>query len=241
VILPPPSAAGADLVASVVPSWKATFAPAFDGTMNPYVMRRRVGAMNCAFAQGDLTFRSSGALFDAWLYVVDAGGATVTVVVLLQGDQTLYLETVEKLLASVRAGPAPQARPLFSAAEIAGTWEWSSTSFGDFVDAGGRYAGDASIAVGETVSMAEDGTYRYQFGGVGRGKIVRGDEKGRFRVEGDQLVLMPDGDEARAYRRRLLGVGAWPGGPGRVLLLLELSYDLRPANIRFYGQRFVRK
>jgi hypothetical protein len=239
LILIPGGAIG-DLRAGLRAAWEGLVLPSFDGAARPPPLLRRVGEVGCAFAQEDMTSKSHRAPFQVAAYLLDFGSRSVTLLALVQGDPSLYAEATERVLASVRAGPVPPPRDLFTMAELAGTWKWSSTSIADYVNPAGQFAGDASQGMGETLTFTAEGAYSSHFLGVGRGRTIRAQHTGRFRIEGDMLVLVPDDPAARSHSRRILSVGPSTDGKGSLLLLLNPAYDLRPGNISFYGERFVR-
>lgn len=184
--------------------WDAQLKPAFDTSVMPLPMLRRLKSGRiCAFDLDDRAKTKDGralpGILSVGLYVVAQGNRAVPIV-------GIFLNRIRDidapLLALMESARIPNAGDdkivPFTAADIAGDWAESSMSIATFVTASGQYAGDASIATASGFTLNSDETFKYHFVGVGRGKTITENEQGKWSVDDTTLVLVGK-DRTRRY------------------------------------------
>jgi hypothetical protein len=199
--------------------WKRMIEPAFNSALRPLPLRVRLRSGAALLYDGDAAaiLRQNNAQMGAFLYMATDGNTAVPVVGMYIGWSEDLKRDLDAFFGSLRIGSGGKATPLFSLAEIAGTWRSSSSALANWVDAYGNYRGDASIATGETMTIRADGTCESRFAAIvgGRG-ATRQHDAGRCSVDDDMLVF-PSEDGARRYR--ITGVGRSADARAGFLLL----------------------
>jgi hypothetical protein len=186
--------------------WQRLIGPRFDTPLHPLPLRVRLasGAMLIFDGETQARERASGNTVGAHLYVV-TDGVTAVPLIAIQRDWNQLRGELAAFFASARLSGGGRSAPLYTLAEVAGTWHSSSSTSASYVDSAGNYRGDASMATGQTLTIGADGNCSAQFAAIGGGNgRLRSSVKGRCAVEDDTLV-MPS--EAGLRRYRITGVG----------------------------------
>lgn len=187
--------------------WQRLIGPRFDTALHPLPLRVRLagGAMLIFDGETRARERASGNTVGAHLYVV-TDGVTAVPLIAVQRDWNQFRGELATFFASARlSGGGRTAAPLYTLAEVAGTWRSSSSTSASYVDSAGNYRGDASMATGQTLTIGADGSCTSQFAAVGGGNgRLRSSARGRCAVEDDTLVVP---SEAGPRRYRITGVG----------------------------------
>ena len=100
------------------------------------------------------------------------------------------------------------------------------------------YAGSSTVAHGASYTIASDGSYKSQFAGVTNRQIVRGNSVGTVQLGPGTIGFRERvGKLSRyhfiSYQKALNGA--------TVLTLLGDQYEANPANVSFYGEKWVRE
>ena len=176
-----------------------------------------------------MRLRQNNAAVEGYLYAVFNDEIVAPFIAFYNGWDSDLDRCLRQFFDSLQLpGITSPAKPLFTPQELVGVWRSSSSSLANWVDAAGNYRGDASIATGETLTLRSDGTYQSQFAAISSGRVVRGNDTGRFEIEDDFLVMQPGAPEQRPTRYRITGVGRAADGRG-MFLLLGLTRDDFPA------------
>jgi len=198
--------------------WPRIIGTRYQSGFHPLPLRLRLTSGAALFFDGDhdARERSSNAQVGAFLYLVTDGNTVVPVVATIC-DWNEIRRDLKSFFDSVRLGGGRYAGSLYAQAEVTGIWRTSSSSLASYVDLFGNYRGDASLATGETLTIAADGTCSSQFAAVGGGGgRMRASGVGRCPVEDDTLV---EPSERGPRRYRISGVGHTPDGKAGFLLL----------------------
>jgi len=229
VVMPPVRTAGTALQ-TYQSLWIRYVDAIFASPVKPLPLRVRLPVGAVLLYDGDnMRLRQNNTEVDGFLYAVVDGDTVTPVMGFFNGWDDALDRALRQFFNSVqlpgRAGP-PQ--PLFAPQEIAGVWRSSSSTLANWVDAAGNYRGDASVATGETLTIRADGTYESQFAAIGGAGRIRQHDVGRFTIEDDMLVLLPNDRARRQSRYRITGVGRSADGRGS-FLLLGMTRDDFPA------------
>jgi hypothetical protein len=181
----------------------------------------------------------------AVLYVLDLGDRTQTLTASTVGgwdgsnfpgatDHSAYWalsQTLYPLLDSIRGSGRQASGPLFSAAEVAGTWRMADFNSGsDFYSRQtGNFVGTQFAAAGSRLALNRDGSYQYEFAvqganpasGLGVGMTGERHE-GRWSLADDLITMQPRQSIRHDPRRRVVGGGVrdTPQGPRRLLIVV---------------------
>jgi hypothetical protein len=143
----------------------------------------------------------------------------------------------EAMLASFRVAGEPPAR-VADEASLVGIWVYGTSGSMQWVHrVTGAYAGMTTVSYANWMDLRADGTMRFYHQGasgeVGALKFTTQEEKGRWRVEGDLLLLEVAAPEPRVRKHRLVGVNQFPDGK-RILSLIYLPSH-PPTNLNCVG------
>jgi hypothetical protein len=176
------------------------------------------------------------------LFALEAGQNVLPVLVVTPNRQSFNsLEPVISLFVEgVRQLPlkAQPRKASITVADLVGEWRSSGDSSLNYVTSSGAYAGSSTVAHGVSYTIASDGSYKSQFAGVANRQIVRGNSVGTvelgpgiigFRERGGKLARY----HFVSYQTALNGA--------TVLTLLGDQYEVNPANVSFYGEKWVRE
>ena len=171
------------------------------------------------------------------LYLVESGGAWHPVFVTLTGMEGDRLDGpgnlfgrdrytwVEEALGGLRGSPS--GKPLFTAAEMAGTYQLNATTGGPFYYNGltGASMGSGFQARNNILALSANGTYALQVAGasgIGGVQQVNGERQGGpFQISTDARGAFLDlrRRDGTLSRQRLMGIYAMPNGR-KVLVVL---------------------
>src|SRR6266550_6160239 len=177
-----------------------------------------------------------------YLYALAAHGSVLPVLVVTPNRQSfnswelvisLFVEGVRQL--PLKAQP-PKAS--ITIAELVGEWRTSGDSSLNYVTSSGAYAGSSTVAHGASYTIASDGSYKSQFAGVTNRQIVRGNSVGTVELGPGTIGFRERGGKLSryhfvSYQTALNGA--------TVLTLLGDQYEVNPANVGFYGEKWVRE
>ncbi len=207
--------------------WDAQLKPAFETSIMPLPMLRRLksGAL-CAFdiddgAKAKNGQETPGGLFSVGLYVVAQGRRAVPIVGIFLNRIREIDAPLLALMDSARIPKAGDDKIIpFTQAEIAGDWVESSLSMANYVTASGKVVGDASLFTGSGVTLNPDQTFKYHFVAVGRGTTITADDQGKWSVDDTHLIL-----EGKARTRRYVVYGFGKDPKVASFLALSMSFD----------------
>ena len=177
-----------------------------------------------------------------YLCVLEAGEGVIPVLVITPDRQTFNsLEPVISLFVEgVRQLPLKAQLPKTSItiADLAGEWRSSGDSSLNYVTSSGAYAGSSTVAHGVSYTIAADGSYKSQFAGITNRQIVRSNSVGTVELGPGTIGFRERGGKLSryhfvSYQTALNGA--------TVLTLLGDQYEANPANISFYGEKWVRE
>ena len=173
-------------------------------------------------------------------YALEAGQSVIPVLVITPDRQTF--NSIEPLISlfvdGVRQLPLKAQAPKTSLtlADLVGVWRSGGDSSIDYVTPSGAYAGSSTVAHGVTYTIASDGSYKSQFAGIANRQIIRSDSVGTVELSSGIIGFRERGKLTRyhfvSYQAALNG--------STVLTLLGDQYEASPANISFYGEKWVR-
>ena len=176
------------------------------------------------------------------LFALEAGGSVLPVLVVTPNRQSFNsLEPVISLFVEgVRQLPL-KAQPLkasITIADLVGEWRSSGDSSLNYVTSSGAYAGSSTVAHGASYTIASDGSYKSQFAGIANRQIVRGNSVGTVELGPGTIGFRERGGKLSryhfvSYQTALNGA--------TVLTLLGDQYEVSPANVSFYGEKWVRE
>ena len=176
------------------------------------------------------------------LYALEAGGSVLPVLVVTPNRQSFNsLEPVISLFVEgLRQLPLKAQLPKASItiADLIGEWRSSGDSSLNYVTSSGAYAGSSTVAHGASYIIASDGTYKSQFAGLANRQIVRGNSVGTVELGPGTIGFRERGGKLSryhfvSYQTALNGA--------TVLTLLGEQYEANPANVSFYGEKWVRE
>lgn len=177
-----------------------------------------------------------------YLCVLEAGEGVIPVLVITPDRQTFNsLEPVISLFVEgVRQLPLKAQLPKTSItiADLAGEWRSSGDSSLNYVTSSGAYAGSSTVAHGVSYTIAADGSYKSQFAGITNRQIVRSNSVGTVELGPGTIGFRERGGKLSryhfvSYQTALNGA--------TVLTLLGDQYEANPANVSFYGEKWVRE
>jgi len=206
--------------------WREQILPLFTPGFEPAPFRRRLASGYACWFDGDTMVATNGQPFQAVLYMIAAGDRVVPIVALYTDLEQRAEGPIQAFFdALTLSDAAPSGEPLFLPAELAGEWNTHAASYANYVDSGGNFRGDATIATGEHFILGADGRYQAWFTAAGGGtRAFQDNHTGAWTVEDDFLVFA-GGDEQR--RLRIYAVGTSPRGGGAIFL--PPSYDASDA------------
>lgn len=176
------------------------------------------------------------------LYVLEAGESVIPVLAVTPNRQSfnslepvisLFVEGVRRL--PLKAQP-PKAS--ITVADLVGEWRSSGDSSLNYVTSSGAYAGSSTVAHGVSYTIASDGSYKSQFAGIANRQIIRSNSVGTVELASGSIGFRERGGKLSryhfvSYQTALNGA--------TVLSLLGDQYEATPANVSFYGEKWVRE
>lgn len=222
--------------------WAAIMPVTYETTVVPMPMMSRLkSGIAVAFDGDDAATNKTGQKLQALLYVLSDGERIVPILGAALGGFSPKVEPeLKAFLESCKLpGSSTKKAELFSKADLVGEWSASSASFANYVTPSGAYAGDATVAYGDGVTLSADGSYSFAAAGVGGGVIVRERAQGTWKIEDYMLVVKYASGERK---RRIFGSGFDPK-VGHFLVLAqyeetdeapEFAYPRRPLAGRWY-------
>lgn len=235
--------------------WEEATPKGLSSKFAPLVYRRFVGAG--AFAQFLYGLgREEGRLSDSafTVYLVDCGAWWQPVVqaqiyeepgsqfvsgIAMSAQYALPTSAAmaESMLETFRvAGERP--RSVVDEPSLVGIWVYGTSNAMQWVHSvTGAYAGMTTVSYANWMDLRADGTLRFYHqgasGAVGALKFTTQEETGRWRVEGDLLVLDVAAPEGRVRKHRVVGLNHFGEGK-RILSLLYLPSQ-PPTNLHCVG------
>ncbi len=177
-----------------------------------------------------------------YLVVLEASESVIPVLVVTPNRQSFNgLEPVISLFVDgVRKLPQKAQLPKTSItiADLAGEWRNSGDSSLNYVTASGGYAGSSTVAHGASYTIASDGSYKSQFAGITNRQIVRGNSVGIVELASGMIGFRERGGKLSRYH--FISYQTALNG-ATVLTLLGDQYEANPANVSFYGEKWVRE
>jgi len=176
------------------------------------------------------------------LYALEAGENVLPVLLVTPNRQSFNsLEPLISLFVDgVRQLPLKAQPPKASItiADLIGEWRSSGDSSLNYVTSSGAYAGSSTVAHGASYTIASDGSYKSQFAGLANRQIVRGNSVGTVELGPGTIGFRERGGKLSryhfvSYQTALNGA--------TVLTLLGDQYEANPANVSFYGEKWIRE
>jgi hypothetical protein len=176
------------------------------------------------------------------LYTLQAGASVIPVLVVTPNRQSFNsLEPVISLFVEgVRQLPLKAQPPKGSItiADLAGEWRSSGDSSLNYVTSSGAYAGSSTVAHGVSYTIDANGSFKSQFAGIANRQIIRSNSVGTVELASGTIGFRERGGKLSryhfvSYQTALNGA--------TVLTLLGDQYELTPANLSFYGEKWVRE
>jgi hypothetical protein len=191
--------------------WQAMVTPSFETTQPVAPYRRRL-ASGYALAYdyvSNAKLKQNGQYTPVSLYLIYTDDRYVAI--LATGINYEAEPALSRLFDSMSIRGVPPAKTaLFDNAEMVGHWSTTSLSLANYVDSGGNYKGDASLATGEEIDLRSDGSFSSYFSAVRTsGPAFRDKQGGSWRVDDDTLVLQAKGS---TDKRRIFARGTAPRG-----------------------------
>jgi hypothetical protein len=181
----------------------------------PGPLRRRTTTGYAMALDGNQTTLAKGGSAQLGLYVIYTDDKVVPI--LATGVDWNFEKLADAFFNSLTIrGSSPSKTPLFDTSELVGHWSTQAVSVASYVNSSGGYVGDASIATADGITLEANGAFKAHFVGVGRGMAVQEDDKGKWTIEDDMLVL----SGKRTDKRRIWGHGTAPkGNPDSICLV----------------------
>jgi hypothetical protein len=185
------------------------FSSAYSPGIQPAPLRRRLASGYAVAFDGELMNANGGGMFTTVLYVLSSGDRVVPILGMFgdldarQGEPiaSAFLES-----ASI-AGHPPTGAALFEPSELVGEWSTQAAELANYVDANGRYVGDATVAVRQDHTFAADGSYgAYASAYQSDRGFDRGTSAGTWSLDDDSIVLDVGG---ATTRYRVFAVGTY--------------------------------
>jgi hypothetical protein len=176
------------------------------------------------------------------LYALEAGENVLPVLLVTPNRQSFNsLEPLISLFVDgVRQLPLKAQPPKASITmgDLVGEWRSSGDSSLNYVTSSGAYAGSSTVAHGVSYTIASNGSYKSQFAGIANRQIVRGNSVGTVELGPGTIGFRERGGKLSryhfvSYQTALNGA--------TVLTLLGDQYEANPANVSFYGEKWVRE
>jgi len=123
-------------------------------------------------------------------------------------------------------------------ADLVGEWRSSGDSSLSYVTSSGAYAGSSTVAHGASYTIGSNGSYKSQFAGVTNRQIVRGNSVGTVELGPGTVGFRERGGKLSSYH--FISYQTALNG-ATVLTLLGDQYEAIPANVSFYGEKWVRE
>lgn len=244
VRLAPAIAASGDMGSALRALWQSQVPSELANRASGMVYRRYLGdglVASFVMGKGREKDRAADTLFT--VYLIDCGSVWQPLIVAqtyadpstssgsivaMQGDLSLSTSAAmaEELLATLRC-PAGKGRPLVDAEALVGSYSYGSGASQMWENV---YTGATTMTVasyGGELDLRADGTYTSQFSGasgqVGNLSLRSETQTGRWRVEGDVLVLVSDDPGTRDRQRRIAGVTQFSDGVKVAVLLTRMD------------------
>ncbi|HZE95706.1 MAG TPA: hypothetical protein VE981_01650 [Planctomycetota bacterium] len=219
----------------------------FTTTIVPIPLVRRLkSGMAVAVDQDGRAKNKDGVVQHAGLTLLARGNRCVPILGFYfgLGNTDLLQKALEPMLESAEIpGSGDDRVALVDAADLPGSWSTSSVSLANYVTSAGAYAGDASIATGEGVTLNKDGTFKRSFRAVSAKMRFQENSEGTWKTDDNLLDLTLKDGSKQVYR--IFGVGGDAKG-GTFLILsnaanTEQQADLCIPRRTFVGEWFKRK
>jgi len=176
------------------------------------------------------------------LYVLEAGESVIPVLVVTPDRQSFNsLEPIISLFVEgLRQLPLKAQPPKSSItiADLAGEWRSSGDSSLNYVTSSGAYAGSSTVAHGVSYTIAADGSYKSQFAGITNRQIIRSNSAGTVELGPGTIGFRERAGKLSRYH--FISYQTALNG-ATVLTLLGDQYEASPANVSFYGEKWVRE
>jgi hypothetical protein len=178
----------------------------------------------------------------ARLYTLETGKAVVPVVVLTVNRQTLDAlnHIVEAVVGSVRVAPlkASPIRNALTMTDLVGEWHSGMASARMYYDRyTGAYAGSSNTFYSARYTIAGNGTYTYELGGVWNDRPVQDQDAGVVELGGDFVTF-----KGRKHTTRYHFVNLQTAIDGStVMTVLPGQEDPAKANITMLQEQLVRE
>lgn len=207
LILPSQPLAGT-LKKAFLETWTIQIKGSVDSAILPLPMMRRLkSGMAVAYDVDADAKNKKGVPLVSGLYVLARGTRMVPVIAFHSGFDDVLTKDLLELLESAEIPGAGDGRvALFAAAELAGEWATSSMVLANYVTSSGAYAGDATVATSETITLNADQTFKTWFMGLSGTTRIRESNQGKWSIDDATLVLNGEKDKERRYL--IYGVGS---------------------------------
>jgi hypothetical protein len=176
------------------------------------------------------------------LYALEAGENVIPVLVVTPDRQSFNsLEPVLSLFVEGLRQLPQKAQPLktsITISDLVGEWRSSGDSSLNYVTSSGAYAGSSTVAHGASYTIASDGSFKSQFAGIANRQIIRGNSVGTVELGPGAIGFRDRGGKVSRYH--LISYQTALNG-ATVLTLLGDQYEATPANVSFYGEKWVRE
>ena len=176
------------------------------------------------------------------LYVLEAGSSAIPVLVVTVDRRTFndLQSAISLFVEGVRRAPL-QAEPVkttVALADLVGEWRSGGESSVNYVTSSGAYAGSSTVAHSSSYVIASDGSFTYHFAGVTNRQTVRGQGSGQVEL-GEGFLTFREAQD-RVNRYHIISSQTALSG-ATILTLLGDAYEPTPANIGFYGEKWIRE
>jgi hypothetical protein len=186
-------------------------------------------------------FSGSGKMY-ARLYTLETGKVVVPVMVLTPNRQVLDALThiVEAVVGSVRMAPlkASPIRNSITMADLPGEWHSGMASARTYYDRyTGAYAGSTTTAYSARYTIAGNGAFTYEMGGLWNSRPVQDKDTGMVELGGDLIIF-----KGRNHEQKYHFVNFQTAIDGStVMTLLPGQEDPAKANVTALQQQLVRE
>jgi len=183
----------------------------------------------------------SGKMY-ARLYTLETGKLVVPVMVLTVNRQVLDAlnHIVEAVVSSVRLAPlkASPIRNTLTMADVVGEWHAGMANARMFYDRyTGAYAGSSTTAYSARYTIAGNGAYTYEMGGLWNSRPVQDKDTGTVELGGDLITF-----KGRNHEQKYHFVNFQTAIDGSmVMTVLPGQEDPAKANVSFLQQQLVRE
>ena len=230
-------------------AWASQIKPTVETSIVPLPLVRRLkSGMAVAFDQDPAARNKEGVRHHGGLYLLARGTRCVPILGLYfnMGNTNELEKALDVLFESAEIpGAGTEKVALIDPADLLGDWSTSSSSIANYVTASGAYAGDASIATGEHVSLNKEQTYRKVLIAITNKQRLKEADEGKWKVDDNELVLLGKDGEGKGRRYRIFGVGGDEKG-GSFLVLSSYADTPQQADLTsprrvFGGDWFKRR